>query len=57
MHLSWQIDLALASILNDNIFIQIIYHPLIHWKVLNNVIHVNAAHPYQIPMDGIHIVD
>lgn len=57
MHLPWQIDLTLASILNDNILIEIIDNPLIHRKVFDDIIHVNAAHPYQITMNGIHIID
>lgn len=57
MNLAWQIDLTLASILNDNILIQIIDNPLIHRKVFDDIIHVNAAHPDQIPMNGIYIVD
>lgn len=52
-----QIDLALASILDDNILIEIKDDSLIHGKVLDDVIHVDAAHADQIPVNGIYVVD
>ena len=57
VHLGRQIHLALASILNDDILIEVIQHPLIHGKVFDDVIHVDAAHPDYIPVDGIYVVD
>ena len=57
VHLSRQIYLTFSSILNDNIFIQIKDDPLIHGKMLDDVIHVDAAHADQITVNGIYVVD
>lgn len=57
MNLGWQIYLALPSILNDEILIEIVKDAIIHGKVFNDVIHVNAAHPDEISVDRIYVVD
>lgn len=49
-------DLIFASVLNDNILIQINKYDILHGKVLNYIIHMYPANSYNVALNGVDVV-